>query len=171
MNDLKNRIQKVINTYSEKQYKADSQPKRQKNKKPEEELRQEMLKHLRQLGFLALRIESQAVFSQSAGRYMRGQVAAGVSDILACSQDGCFLAIELKAKGRLKTLKSHQSAFLQSVIKQNGFACCCDSIELFDFLWESFASFESDEKRKKFLLEQLPKIKEDAPEESLFKME
>jgi hypothetical protein len=54
---------------------------------------------------------------------------SGIADRLAWLPDGKFIAIELKAPGKKKTVSDAQYAFLQSLISRGHKACVADCVE------------------------------------------
>jgi hypothetical protein len=158
----KSSVKKAINNYFERTSKPSEREKRPKNKTPEKDLRQLVMKHLKQQGVLVLYVESQAVFSESAARYLHGQVSVGTSDLIGCLPSGRFLAIELKAPGRIRTLKPHQREFLVKVIQMGGIGLVADKIDLIDWILDQCSQIASDKERVEFLLSQLPTPKQEA---------
>lgn len=163
--------QAIANFY--KRNETSSQPTdRRSNQKPEAQLRSDILLELKKKGFLILYVESQAVFSQSAGRFVQSHLASGTSDLIGIDHEGHFLALELKAPGRISTLKDHQRDFLHSVIDRNGFACCIDSIDSFFSLYNSWLKLSSKTERIELLKNALPKKRQSKQDsEPLFRME
>lgn len=128
---------------------------------PEKEVEKEALVWCKSKGFDISVVESKAVYSRAAGRYLRGQTEAGFSDLVGVTNDGRAVFIELKAKGKLSTLKPHQYDFLLRKIKLGAFACCIDSASLLDEVhskWSHLIEIEP-EMAKKYLEEILPKSK------------
>ena len=54
----------------------------------------------------------------------------GVSDIIACSKDGEFIAIEVKSKGKLKNVTKLQQLYIDEVNERGGHAFVADSVEM-----------------------------------------
>lgn len=135
---------------------------RQKNEKrqsPEKEVEKEVIEWCRKRGFDVSVVESKAVFSRSAQRYLRGQTEAGFSDIAGCDDCGRAVFIELKARGKKNTIRPAQVEFLLRKIRLGAFGVCVDSVDcLNDFYinW-SILKKESEEKAKNYLLSVLPK--------------
>jgi len=146
------RLDKNINKKSTK-------PKR-KNNKPEKEVEKLVMEWLYANNFSCHVVESKAVYSASAGRYLRGQTVAGFSDVVGCDPNGIAVWIELKAPGRLSTVSDIQLGFLSTKIKMNCFACVVDSPELLQHLYSEFRSFRVrnlKEKAQERLIDSLPK--------------
>jgi hypothetical protein len=136
-----------------------AKPKR-KNSKPEFELKKLVVKWLDEKSFSCDVVESKAVYCASAGRYLKGQAKAGFSDIVGvtpCRGVACY--IELKAPGKLSTLKAHQRDFLIAKIEHMAFACVVDSVKSLSELYEKWcALFVTGNyiEAKKLLLKNLP---------------
>lgn len=128
---------------------------RKKNQKPEKELEKQILAACEQWGFDLHVVEAKAVYSEKAGRYLRGQTEAGLPDLVG-NLEGLSVWIELKAPGRRSTLKEHQRAFLVRKIEAGCFAVCVDSAEGLYDLTRAFLSTRSSD-RCQLLLDHLPK--------------
>ncbi|MCC6271585.1 MAG: hypothetical protein IT190_09940 [Microbacteriaceae bacterium] len=134
-------------------------PKR-KNKTPEADFKKEAMAWLNSKGFSVHSIESKAVYSRAAGRYLRGQTDSGVSDIVGVTPIfgiACF--IELKAPGKRSTLKLHQRQFLLGKIEKYAFSICTDSIDhlLNTFSrWAEMVSSGLHKEAQEFLIKDLP---------------
>ena len=147
--------------------------KKTKNEKPEKVTEAEVIQWLSDRKFNFNVVEAKAVYSVSAGRYLSGQTDPGFSDIVANDSSGRAFFIELKAKGKKSTLKSHQYIFLKEKIEMNCFACVCDSAEMLDKIylkWGSFLARGEHEMAMDYLLEQLyvPKEIREMDSEPLF---
>lgn len=59
-----------------------------------------------------------------------GANSNGVSDLIACSPRGKFIAIEVKAPGKLGTVSKLQEHFLEAVRVRGGSAILADSVEI-----------------------------------------
>jgi hypothetical protein len=106
--------------------------KERKNERPEKITEKEVLSWCKAKGFDVSVVESKAVYSRGAGRYLRGQTEAGFADIAGCTDDGTAAFIELKARGKLKTIRPAQILFLERKARLGAFACCVDSASLID---------------------------------------
>lgn len=139
-------------------------PNRGPNKKPEFEFKKALRKHLENRGFLVEIVESKAVYSEEAGRYVSGQARAGFSDTTGVTPYfGVSFWAELKAPGRRGALKVHQRDFLLEKINWGAFAVCVDSVALFDELYDEWVSLRREgyfQASKEMLTGRLPKIKE-----------
>jgi hypothetical protein len=167
MNYKKN-VENAISNFLKKQ--EPKQNSSQKNQKPEKEVEALVQSRLKELGFFSFVVESKAVFSPEAGRFLGSRVKAGTADILAVSPSGLFCALELKAPGRASTLRDNQRQFLLNAIDKNAFACVVDSVERFDYLWKTFNDLPL-RFRKELLINALPKKRAPKDKEELFKME
>jgi alpha-galactosidase len=142
--------------------KRETKPKKHKtsNREPEREVQKAVTQWCKEKGFDVSVVESKAVYSRSAGRYLRGQTEAGFSDIVGTDTNGKAIFIELKAAGKLSTLKPHQYDFLLRKIRLGAFAVCVDSAVLLDSIysrWTNLADHPAHAKR--YLEELLPKSK------------
>lgn len=119
------------------------------NARPEKLVEKVVMAWLNQNGFYCHVVESKAVYSQSAGRYLKGQTVSGMPDIIGVAPHnglGCF--IELKAKGRRSTLSSNQKHFLKSVIELDAFAVCVDSETLLETYYREFTRLNQEDRQK-----------------------
>lgn len=161
-------VKKSLYSYLEKQLpkKTSDRKKRcaakPKNKSPEKLIVKEILVACRLLKFSVEAIEAKAVYNPKIGRYISGQVKAGYSDISGCTNLGHSVYIEVKARGKLSTLKPHQKNFLINKINSYAFAVCVDDAEEFKkifSMWQKlFYSRKFDEARD-YLTGLLPKVK------------
>lgn len=99
-------------------------------------------------------IEAKANYSEKTGRYMHGAVAPGYPDMSGNDKFGNALFIEVKAKGKLSTLRPDQYFFLTRKIELNCFAVCVDSVDMFIQVYKTWLSLESTQ-RQQYLLSQL----------------
>ena len=152
--DLKSRVQKSVEKFLEKQDKPLSP--RRKNGKPEKEIEKEVLAWCRNRGWDVNVIEAKSTYSESAGRYIAQSVAPGFSDIAGNTQVGLAVYIELKAPGKLSTIRQQQREFLLRKIGQGCFAVCVDSVSRIETLWNGFCKAYN---KKEYLVEVLPKYR------------
>ncbi len=135
-----------------------------KNLKPEFEFKKVAVAWLESNGWCVDIVESKAVYNFAAGRYDHGQAEAGFSDIVGVTPYfGVAAFIELKAPGKLRTLKPHQRDFLVKKINADAFAVCVDSVELLDDLyvgWKHCRETKAFEGAKIYLKMNLPEVKE-----------
>lgn len=96
---------------------------------------------LNQNGFACDIIESKAVFSKAANRYLHGQTVPGMSDIVGVDSVGRACYIELKAKGKRNNISMAQYVFLQAKIQNHAFAVVVDSADLLAQYYKAFYSF------------------------------
>lgn len=114
--------------------KTKKQSRNKKYKKEESCLIKACLEVLNLQGYLALRNNSGLVFLQENGKTRAIRMGIrGASDIIACSPDGRFIAIECKTqKGRVTEM---QKQFLTEIEKRGGVALVIRSVdELIDFI-------------------------------------
>lgn len=91
-------------------------PKSGKTAKLEQDIQKDILNFLEKNGFLAIK-------HNNIGIYAR----AGVPDILACSNQGKFIGIEVKRPGQKP--KPIQQAFIDAINKLNGVGFYATSVE------------------------------------------
>ena len=160
-------VKKALEKYSRKamgvKREKKDKPKKVSGRAPEKQVEQEILQWCKKRGFDVSVVESKAVYSRSAGRYLRGQTEAGFSDLVGVDANGRAVFIELKAVGKRKTLKPHQYDFLLRKIRLGAFACCTDSVHHINELYSIFNNLlnncDNTELAKQHLADDLPKNK------------
>lgn len=160
MDDHKKRIQLAIEKFIKK-----NNPKRltRKNLSPERDLQKELIKHLNSIGWSVQSVESKSTFDPRSGRYVGVAAKHGTSDLVGNDSNGCAVFIELKAPGRIGTLREKQREFLIQKIKSNAFACVIDSLSLLIDIYSKWSLLPLGVERQKFLTSLLPKEKIDPP--------
>ena len=95
----------------------------------ESEIQKQCLNWLTLHGILAWRQNSGAMQGTYKGkaRFVRFTSIQGVSDILACANDGTFIACEVKRPGG--KLRPEQELFLAAVRKRGGVAIVAHSLD------------------------------------------
>ena len=137
--DFKARVQKAMENHHAKLIKKKRAPREKPNGRPEKEVEKACTRWLRTNGFSVNVVESKAVYSASAGRYLSGQTDQGFSDCVGVhGATGIAVFIEFKAPGRTSTLRPAQKHFLRDKIKFNAFACVVDSSEKLASIWHQF---------------------------------
>lgn len=126
---------------------------RGKSKKPEKLVEKDCLDWAKKNSVFLHVVESKAVFSQAAGRYLSGQVESGFPDIVGNNMSGQVMWIELKAKGKRSTLSPVQYLFLTEKIKQGCFAVVVDSADL---LHEYYYTWKSSKNPPSYLMSLIP---------------
>lgn len=129
-----------------------------RNSKPEHEVKVRVMHWLEANGFSCDVVESRAVYSKAAGRYVNGQTRKGFSDLTGCAPDGTAVFIELKAPGRRSTLRPEQREFLMSKIQCGAFALVVDSVHYLTDAWTEFTHRRRMDPQlaRAFLLRHLP---------------
>lgn len=122
-------------------------------KKPEKLVEKDCLDWAKKNGVHFHVVESKAVFSQAAGRYMTGQTESGFPDIVGNNSEGQVLWIELKAVDRRSTLSPVQYLFLTEKINQGCFAVVVDSA---DRLHEYYYTWKSSKNPPGYLMGLIP---------------
>lgn len=127
-------------------------PKR-KNAKPEFEVKKAVMVWLKENHFSCDAVESKAVYSARAGRYLNSQATPGFADIAGACPNGLGCFIELKAPGKRSTLRHTQRDFLMGKINLGCFAVCVDSVSCLQLIWNEFGELRvSDTESAKNLL-------------------
>jgi hypothetical protein len=145
--------------YSRRQLPKEKRKK--KNNDPERQVESEMIKTLNKLGFCLQKIESKATYSIKAGSYKSQSAKQGTSDIVGCAPSGLGVFIEVKAPGKLSTLKQHQAEYLIERAERGAFAGCFDSLEGVLSSYEVWLEKRKASKAEafKYLMGILPKFK------------
>lgn len=135
--------------------------KRPRNESPEKAVEKEVIEWLSKNGFEASVVESKAVYSKSAGRYLRGQTESGFSDIVGTDRNGFAIFIELKAVGKRKTISHTQTDFLKARISRGAFCVCTDSVCHLSHIYNTWIDLKrsAEESARQLLLNDLPKTK------------
>ena len=165
MADYKKRVQDALNRHHDKLHKQNerrSSGVSRKNGKPEQLVVKAILQWAQGRGLDLHVVESKAVYSKAAGRYLHSQISESLSDLIGNYQ-GFAIYVEVKAKGRASTLKEHQRLFLSRKATQGCFATVADSVEVLALRFEAWLML-SPEKRPGYLLKFLqPKKADDKP--------
>lgn len=151
-----NSTRRALEAYSKKQLPKKKRAK--KNKSPEKEVEKKIMALLKRYDFDCFVVDSKAHMGAN-GAYYAQSAKSGCSDIVGVAPNGLGVFIELKAPGRLKTVKDHQLMFLEGKIKRGAFGAVIDSEELFLRLWETFMSYRKNSKAEgyQYLISELPR--------------
>lgn len=154
MTDFKSRVRQAMERHHAKL----NRTKRSKpNGKPEKEVERACMEWLRENGFSCHVVESKAVYSHKAGRYIRGQTDEGFADCVGVyGATGTAVFIEFKAPGRVSTLRPAQKHFLRTKINHNAFACVVDSVERLSKVWNEYLFRRASLNHQEFLFSELP---------------
>lgn len=139
---------------------APKEPKKKKNAKPEQKLKEAFIRILKTKGFDVDIVESKSVmFKDHRGikHFKSAGVKKGFADLIASDPEGIYCAIELKAPGKLKTVREEQVNFLVRKIQHNCFAMVTDSIDMFFEVYYKWKALSFPERRP-FLLNELKKL-------------
>ncbi len=103
-----------------------------RNVKGETALVNACMEYLTLKGYLPLRVNSGLlIVEHSSGKQRAVRLApTGTSDIIACSHDGRFIAVECKMAGR--DLTPNQKEFLEEIKKRGGEALVVNSLDDLD---------------------------------------
>lgn len=155
------RVKKSIESYLIKntpELRPQRAPRINKNDKPEKAFVKQILFYLRSKGWSLDVVDSTAVYSKEAGRYLNSMARVGISDIVGNMPNGRSVYIEAKAPGRRRTIRPDQLEFLIGKIKTNAFAVVSDSIEHFDKIYNEWAAIAGAIERQECLLKDLPAL-------------
>lgn len=165
MSDHKDRVRAALERHHSKL--ANKQKRFKKNGKPEKAVEREVLIWARDRGWDVQVLESKAAYNPRAGCFVRSSaVSVGTCDIIGNTDGGVFLAIELKAPGRLSTFASDRNCaqrdYLIAKIHNNAFACVTDSVERLEKIYTTWSNLEYADQKKQYLLGMLP-VKKETP--------
>ena len=118
--------------------------KTRKNGKPEQITVRECMHWFNDHGFSMNIVESKAVYSASAGRYLRGQVAAGFLDSAGCTPLGIGCFVEFKAKGKRTTLRDAQREFIRDKVLKGCFSCVVDSQQNLENIYTQWINLDRE---------------------------
>lgn len=128
-----------------------------KNKSPEKDLcEKEIMPWLKANAFCCTVIEAKSTFSASVGKYIKSQAVPGFPDIVGNDSDGVAVYIELKAPGRISTLRDNQRRFLKKKIYSNCFGIVVDSVDKLQTSYEQWKCIDKKDKKIDYLLSLLP---------------
>lgn len=123
-------------------------PKRRRNKKPEKLVEEECLAWMRAQGWQVEIYESKATFDPVRGIWKSQGMKAGTADCMGVTSFGEAVAVEFKAKGRLKTFSVakniRQQEFILNRIKTNAFAIVVDSRERLESSYIRWRELKND---------------------------
>jgi len=97
-----------------------------KKQTPHSNLKQAVTQYLELRGFIVCNFFAGGARDRN-GKYFPRKNTKGISDILACSPDGKFVAVELKCGKDI--LKPEQEMFLQNVNSKNGIGLVIRNID------------------------------------------
>lgn len=92
----------------------------------EQQLQKIILDYLRLKRYVAIKFNSSGIYNKKTGKYIP-QPQRGISDILACSPKGEFLAIEVKVNHNKSS--EEQILFIESIRKNSGKAIIAYSLD------------------------------------------
>ena len=94
----------------------------------EQEIQKTLLDYLKLKGYVAIKHRNVGIYKRSTDSYIPlPEDERGISDIIACSPNGTFVAIEVKRK-RGKPSDA-QIAFIETVNRKGGIGAICYSLE------------------------------------------
>lgn len=142
--DNDNPVTKALLGYSQRQIKTKRQT---KNRKPEARVVIDILQWCKLKEWQVQRIESKNTYNPKAGRWVSSPTAPGTPDIIGTLPTGVFVAIEVKAPGRLTTLRDNQREFLLQKINSNAFALVTDSVARLEKIYNHWKTLSGVEAR------------------------
>lgn len=127
-----------------------------KNQKPEAAVVAQIQQWCYAQGWQVQRIESKNTFNPKAGRWISSPTTPGTPDIIGTLPSGVFVAIEVKAPGKLKTLRDNQREFILQKISSNAFCIVTDSVARLEKIYNHWRTLSSLTEKREFLLTQMP---------------
>lgn len=123
---------------------------------PEKQVEIDVLAECQNLNIDVDVIDSKATFSVAKCRYSKSKTATeGMPDLIGNDQNGIAVFIELKARGKLSTLRPKQRLFLERKIRMGCFAVVLDNANSLTDYYLSFLKLKAEE-RTNFLFSLLP---------------
>lgn len=142
--------------HHEKQLRKITKKPNRKNAKPEKAVQNAVVDYCAGRNIHLFIVDSSAVYSHGAGRYLRGKADPGFPDATGFNNDGRALYVEFKAPGRRSTIRIGQYEFLRRAILNDCFAVVCDSLESFVEDYTRFQHLSDRTSQREFLLQRLP---------------
>lgn len=133
-------------------------PRSKRNKAPEKQLEKQVLEWLREVGCDVNVVEAKATFNPKIGMYLNSMTTPGMADIVGNDSEGFAIYVELKAKGKLSTLRDNQYEFLKRKILTFSFGVCIDSLDLLKDYYKNWKAMPTYAGRE-YLLDNLEGIK------------
>lgn len=96
---------------------------------PEKIVEKEVIAMAKTLGMDLSIVDSKMVYSKNMDRMKESETEKGFSDLTGEDANAIACYIELKAPGKLKTIRPSQRAFLERKIQRGAFAVCVSSAE------------------------------------------
>jgi hypothetical protein len=151
--ETSSRIRASIERLSEREDKKYRSRKR-KNNNPEELVVKSLQYYFNTCGFFVCGYESKAKFIN--GVWRTSGLNVGTPDLIGVDNEGYFMAVEVKAKGKRSTLRREQREFLTKTIMCGGLGICADSVEYFQEVYEEWKKLDSVNERRILLMSKLP---------------
>ena len=94
----------------------------------EREIQKQILDYLHLKGYLAFKHRNVGIYKKSTNRYIPLAFGEkGIADIVGCTHNGIFFAIEVKMPKKKPSLE--QKEFLEKVHQQNGISILAHSLD------------------------------------------
>ena len=100
---------------------------KKRKRSPEADVGRAVDAYLRSIGGYVRQINSGGTMRN--GKWTSSGQGAGISDRLCWLPGGKFIAVELKASGKKRTVSEQQVAFLVAVITSGHYGCVADSVD------------------------------------------
>jgi hypothetical protein len=94
----------------------------------ESDIQKQIIDYMKLRGYVVFKHRNVGIFRQDTKQYIPLAFGEkGISDIIACSPTGQFVAVEVKQSG--KKPSADQIAFIESVIRKGGVAFVAHSLD------------------------------------------
>ena len=107
-------------------------PSKKRNKSPEATVGKQVDSFFESIGAYVRTIKSDGTMDKKIrggkGGWRKSAQGSGISDRVGILRFGRFVAVELKAPGKKKSLTLSQFRYLQKIIDRNGVGCVADSV-------------------------------------------
>lgn len=163
--NFKKRIEDILNKVAEKDLKEISKLngtyKKRKHSRPEKLVEKACLEWMRNQGWSIQIIESKATYNPK-GFWTNQAAKAGTADCLGTTNEGISVAVEFKAKGKLKTFNKEtnkrQIDYIIEKINHGAFATVTDSVDRLKEIYDEWYKIRriSFDESKKYLKKMLP---------------
>ena len=164
MSDHRERITKAVHGFYDRQTPRE---RKRKNGKPEKITESDVLLWSKANGLHLHVVDAGTYNPLTRGRSV-AKAESGFPDLVGNTLDGLSLYIELKAKDKRNAIGAHQRVFLERKIAQNCFAVVVDSASRLEQYWRGFHQCKSQETKRAYLLDCLPKMREAKDSGALF---
>lgn len=127
---------------------------------PEKLVEQHIKAWLVQNRFVVHVYDSRATYSARTQSYQKSRgLAVGTPDLIGCSPQGHFVALELKSENKKHVCRIEQYQYLERMIQVNGFCLVVADVFSLQNSWENWLKLKNenkDKEAKEYLLSLLP---------------